>query len=381
NIEAHLPLLRRVLWSGLIIGGVLNGLFVWSVYLRETQWPAWIPRQYAVTVMVGTRTIGAPALMLFYAAAIILLARGKRWRPQLESLAPLGRMALTNYLLQSVICSTIYNGYGLGLYGRTGPTFNLILAVVIYLAQIRFSGWWLERYQFGPMEWLWRSLTYGKKQPMRRGETLAEVRPFTWKQWTGVVLVVGLLVGGYGWRNFRPDESTTEGLPLISAAEVKVTPTPIVPDLTPTPTVEPTVTPVILPPAVQPVAFTPDANVANGDWAALADSFDVAAALDTITTLSGAPFNGRAAGTAGGYAAGEYIADQFAQLGLQPVGDEGFYQPFPIHQTVLAAVPRLAVETADGVIDNYVVFQDFAPVIRTYMGTGTAEGQVVWANN
>lgn len=380
NVDQHRPFLRRMLWSGLIVGVLLNGAFVLNIYWRETGLPDWYPAQFAWTIHTGTRTFGAPALMLFYVSGLTLLLQREKWRERLAPLGPVGHMALSNYLTQSILGTLIFNGYGLGLYGRTAPLFGVILVIIIFLAQIRFSAWWLERYQFGPMEWVWRSLTYGKKQPLRRGETLAEVRPFTWKQRLGLVLLVSLLVGGYGWRNWRPDGAIGEGLPLLSAVEVTVTPTPIVPVLPPTPTVEATAVPEIIPPAVEPVTYNPNASVANGDWAALVESFDVNAALVTIEELSGR-YNGRAAGTAGGYAAGDYIAAQFAQLGLQPVGTNVFYQDFPIHQTVLADIPRLEVETADGVIDDYVLFQDFAPAVRTYMGPGAAEGQVVWANN
>ena len=381
NVAQHRTFLRRVLVGGLFLGVLLNGAFVLNIYWRETMLPDWYPAQFAWTIHTGTRTFGAPALMLFYVSSLTLLLQREKWRERLAPLGPVGRMALSNYLTQSILCTLIFNAYGLGLYGRTSPLFGVILVLIIFMAQIRFSAWWLERYQFGPMEWVWRTLTYGRKQPLRQGETLAEVRPFTWKQRLGLVLLVGLLVGGYGWRNWQPDDAISEGLPLISSAEVQVTPTPIMPALTPTPIVEPTSRPIIIPPAVQPVAFNPGAIVANGDWAALVDTFDVAAALATIDELSGERFYGRAAGTAGGFAAGDYIADQFAQLGLQPAGTDGYYQSFPIHQTILADAPQFAVETADGVIDDYAPFQDFAPAVRAYMGSGVAEGEVVWANN
>ncbi len=76
-------------------------------------------------------------------------------------------MALTNYLLQSLIYTTIFYGYGLGLVGQLGAAMGLGLAIDIYALQIPFSIWWLRRFRFGPMEWLWRSLTYGRIQPLR----------------------------------------------------------------------------------------------------------------------------------------------------------------------------------------------------------------------
>jgi uncharacterized protein len=73
-----------------------------------------------------------------------------------------GRMALTNYLVQSLICTTIFYSYGLGLYGRVGPLADLFLGLVIYSLQIPFSQWWLSTHRYGPMEWVWRRLTYGR---------------------------------------------------------------------------------------------------------------------------------------------------------------------------------------------------------------------------
>jgi uncharacterized protein len=71
-------------------------------------------------------------------------------------------MALTNYLMQSVICTTIFYSYGGGLYGRVGPLLDLPLAILIYGLQVPFSKWWLSSHRYGPMEWVWRRLTYGR---------------------------------------------------------------------------------------------------------------------------------------------------------------------------------------------------------------------------
>ncbi|HRQ24319.1 MAG TPA: DUF418 domain-containing protein, partial [Anaerolineales bacterium] len=67
----------------------------------------------------------------------------------------------------SLVCSLIFNGYGLGLYERLGSASLLGITCAVYLAQIFFSNWWLSKFQFGPLEWLWRSLTYRKRQPFR----------------------------------------------------------------------------------------------------------------------------------------------------------------------------------------------------------------------
>lgn len=83
-------------------------------------------------------------------------------------LAAVGRMALTNYLLQSILCSVIFYGWGIGLYGRLGYAEQLLVVAVVWTAQIAWSAPWLRAFRFGPAEWAWRSLTYWGLQPMRR---------------------------------------------------------------------------------------------------------------------------------------------------------------------------------------------------------------------
>ena len=114
--------------------------------------------------------LGTILLALGYAAAIVAIAnlpRGKAW---LGWAAPLGRMAFTNYLAQSVIFGFIFYGYGLGLFGHLGVASTLCIGVAVYVAQVLFSAWWLRRYRYGPIEWLWRTLMYGTAQPMRQRE-------------------------------------------------------------------------------------------------------------------------------------------------------------------------------------------------------------------
>ena len=84
-------------------------------------------------------------------------------------------MALTNYLSQTVIMLLIYYPYGLGLIGHTGPAAGLAIAVAVYAVQMVWSRVWLTHFQFGPMEWVWRSLTYGAAQPMRPNQRAATV--------------------------------------------------------------------------------------------------------------------------------------------------------------------------------------------------------------
>jgi len=102
-----------------------------------------------------------------YLGSVVCLLHSARWHRILGRLAPLGRMALTNYIMQTVMLAIVFHGYGFGLYGKISraPQMLIVLAIVIF--QIYFSRWWLKRYRFGPLEWVWRSLSYMKIQPMR----------------------------------------------------------------------------------------------------------------------------------------------------------------------------------------------------------------------
>jgi len=83
-------------------------------------------------------------------------------------LGAVGRMALTNYLMQTVLCSFIFYGRGLGLFGHVSRLGQLGIVMLVWAVQLLWSVWWLERFRFGPAEWLWRSLSYGRRQGMRR---------------------------------------------------------------------------------------------------------------------------------------------------------------------------------------------------------------------
>ena len=99
-----------------------------------------------------------------YGAAIVVLADHPMGRKLVAWAGPVGRMAFTNYIAQSVILSLIFYGFGLALFGQLSVAQSLAIAVLIYAAQAAFSAWWLSRFRFGPIEWLWRSLMYGEWQ-------------------------------------------------------------------------------------------------------------------------------------------------------------------------------------------------------------------------
>lgn len=160
--EQHLPLLRRILWvaaaSALVAGGLL---------LLCNANPEWREQTWGRLLRGSMFRLTPLALAVAYVAAFALLFQRTRWRAALGLLAPLGRMALTNYLVQSVLGIALFYGIGLGIGPWTGTVGWLLAWLGILAAQIAFSHFWLARFRYGPCEWAWRSLTYGKWQPIR----------------------------------------------------------------------------------------------------------------------------------------------------------------------------------------------------------------------
>jgi uncharacterized protein len=151
----HRRLLFGVVVAGVVCGGALTlaaegyAAFGWSWRVRE-----------------AIERLGTVVLASGYGAAVIGLVSIPAGQSMLAWAAPVGRMAFSNYLGQSLILGWIFYGYGLGLFGRLGVTAALAIGVVVYTAGAAVSAWWLRRYRYGPVEWLWRSLMYGVRQPM-----------------------------------------------------------------------------------------------------------------------------------------------------------------------------------------------------------------------
>jgi uncharacterized protein len=163
NLETNRPLLRKLLLWGLLIGLPANAIY--ATLIMDTV--RFAPSGVAIFATLA-HGVGAPLLTLGYVATWSLLSTTPVWSARLNLLAPVGQMALTNYLMQSIVCTLIFYGYGLGFFGQIGAAAGILLTIVIFLLQIPLSHWWMKRFRYGPAEWLWRSLTYLKPQPMRR---------------------------------------------------------------------------------------------------------------------------------------------------------------------------------------------------------------------
>lgn len=149
--EAYRKRLWLILISTLVMGLGLKGL----PYLIDGAW-------YAEYVQ---DSVGGVCLAFFYGALLIVLTEKTKW---LSPLALIGKMSISNYLFQSIVSSMIFYGYGFGLYGKVSLFSGTILVFVIFSLQIVLSRIWLNYFTFGPVEWLWRTISYWKPVKLRK---------------------------------------------------------------------------------------------------------------------------------------------------------------------------------------------------------------------
>ncbi len=155
-------LLAALRWGVLPLG---TALMLLSFRLEPWMDPARLDLRLGSAFALATLASGMMALG--YAAWLVRLAPALRW------LAPAGRMALSNYLLQSLLCTTLFYGYGLGYFERLPRAWQIPFAFALFVLQVALSQLWLRQFRFGPVEWLWRSATYLCWQPLRRRDTAA----------------------------------------------------------------------------------------------------------------------------------------------------------------------------------------------------------------
>lgn len=114
---------------------------------------------------------------LGWVGVVMLVSRTSVLAPLARRLAAVGRMAFSNYIIHTVICTTVFYGHGFGLFGKVERTWQFAIVLVIWGFQLIVSPIWLRYFLFGPLEWLWRSLTYWQREPLRRDSTIAQLVP------------------------------------------------------------------------------------------------------------------------------------------------------------------------------------------------------------
>lgn len=161
---AHLPLFRRLVPWGLAIGvlGAVTRLLLQSSFMAGRE--LLLPARLGAILLSELALLGLTAA---YTGIAVLLLQRPAWRRALLVIAPVGRMPLTTYLSQSVAATFVFYGWGLDRAGHTAAAGCLGISVAIFAIQVAVAHLWLRRFRYGPAEWLWRTLAYGRRPPMR----------------------------------------------------------------------------------------------------------------------------------------------------------------------------------------------------------------------
>lgn len=116
---------------------------------------------------------GSPLVSMAWISLVMLCCRAPAWSPAIRRLAAVGRMAFSNYILETLICTTIFYGHGLGMFARLDRLELGAIMLAVWVVVILVSQVWMRNFYFGPLEWLWRSLTYMERERFRRGMAVA----------------------------------------------------------------------------------------------------------------------------------------------------------------------------------------------------------------
>jgi len=164
NVEKNLDRIRKWTAWTLIVGSVC-ALGVGAFYLVAKPEDTVSFKEIMLSVLYN---LNRPLLCIGYIGGIVLLWQRPNFRKLLRIFAPAGTMPLTNYIMQSVLATFIFYSYGLGYFGRIGPMGQAAISLAIFALQAIASSYWVEHFQYGPLEWLWRYASYGKRPAFLR---------------------------------------------------------------------------------------------------------------------------------------------------------------------------------------------------------------------
>ena len=161
NLLSDTRMVKKIMWWGLAIGIPMNLLRTWLEYGSGNEGEVSVFLEYLLNFMALT-----PLALAYCAMVSLMVSRRKAW---LKGFAAIGRTALSNYLFQTLISIFFFYGIGLGYAFSFGYSFSVLFVLIVFALQIFFSSLWLKYFRFGPVEWIWRQLTYGKVIRLRSG--------------------------------------------------------------------------------------------------------------------------------------------------------------------------------------------------------------------
>ena len=172
TLETSRAQIRRICkWSGFSTLGIVIipiALFITNDALKL----GWENNRVMVSLYSFLMDTANSLMTIFYLSGVTMLMYRKRWQKVLYPLAPVGKMALTMYLSQTLFGLLLFYHIGFGLFEKTSPAWNMLIAAIVFFIQLLFCRVWLKQFNYGPVEWLWRSLTFGKWYPLKKQQAL-----------------------------------------------------------------------------------------------------------------------------------------------------------------------------------------------------------------
>jgi uncharacterized protein len=167
KLEENIPLFKKGMMYALftIVGLIVSGVVVFGVLKFK------LPESLQWMIGGFVMDLFNAALAFTYVAGILILFQKEKWQKRLMNFYPVGRMGLTTYLMQTLFGVFIFHSYGLGLLADIGAFYSFLIAIALFVVQIIFAKYWFARFNFGPVEWIWRNLTYLKIHPMSLSKT------------------------------------------------------------------------------------------------------------------------------------------------------------------------------------------------------------------
>lgn len=165
NIAQHKKLIYWIIGVGLVIGLPANYFLAHYMSTAMGDYFQLKPKGWYQTIVYA---LGVVPLAMAYVGIFMLCFQKTSCKKIMLLMAPAGKMAFSNYIMQSLVGNFVFLGAGLGYMGQVGPVYFTLFGILFFIIQIIISTFWLRYFNYGPVEWLWRSGTYGKWQPMRR---------------------------------------------------------------------------------------------------------------------------------------------------------------------------------------------------------------------
>ena len=358
---------------------VLIGFLLINIYLRYKNiisFSVYDWKNDVYQILIGILIAGIVYYLLTFSAS-----NKTKWQNRIAYLAPMGKMAFTVYLTHSIVFTLLSAHYGLSWYGELGPAAVFFIGIAYYLFLIVFCSFWLSRFRFGPFEWLWRCITYGKIQPIKIDQG-SEKRQLNWfeKNLFPIlnkipakypililsIIAIGISIGFYKWNQNLEERKVT--IPFDVYNETK--------------------------PIEELITSTEDSNsssqitsiysVAEGftftQRKELTNKISIDNIENNINKWTSIEYMGRKPGTQGSEEFINQLISELQAIGINPIENESFINEFEFIYPQSLESSFFELTFSDGSKKEYELSKDYSYLSGSYSDEGIASSEIIYLN-